>query len=232
MGIDMRQTGMRVVEFAGESWSDAYRQRMEKDWGIRFYDYYGSTEVGLVALECSQMTGMHCWEDIMLLEIVDPETGKALGAGELGEIVVTTLSQEAMPLLRYRTGDVAAWLPYEPCGCGRTFAKISRIKGRTEHMVRVGQASVFPVDVEEVIHGSPELTGEYQILLRKPGVQEVLEVNVEYRPGTEGLQGLATRLEKALESSTGAMSKVNLLPSGKIPAGLRFKAQRITKTYA
>ena len=174
---------------------------------------------------------MHCWEDMMLVEIVDPETGKTLGVGQPGEIVVTTLSQEAMPLLRYRMGDVAAWLPYEPCGCGRTFAKISRIKGRTEHMVRVGQASVFPVDVEEVIHGYPELTGEYQILLRKPGIQAALEVNVEYRPGTEGLQELATRLERALESRTGARSKLNLVPSGKIPAGLRFKAQRIMKTY-
>lgn len=229
MGIDMKQSGLRVVEFAGESWSNAYRQRMERDWGIGFYDTYGATETGIVALECSQKTGMHYWEDMMIVEIVDPETGRTLGPGQLGEIVVTSLYREAMPLLRYRMGDVAAWLPYVPCGCGRTFAKISRIKGRREHMVRVGEARVFPVDVEEVIHGSPELTGEYQIMLRKPGVQEVLEVSTEYHPGTGGLQELAARLERALETSTGARSKFSLVPSGKIPAGLQFKAQRITK---
>jgi len=232
MGIDMKQIGLRVAEFAGESWSNAYRRKMEKEWGIRFYDIYGATETGIVALECSQQAGMHCWEDTILVEIIDPETGKTLGPGELGEVVVTTLYREAMPLLRYRMGDVAAMLPYESCGCGRTFARISRIKGRTEHMVWVGQARVFPVDVEEVIHEAPELTGEYQILLRKPGEQEVLEVNTEYRQGTGGLPELAARLERALEAGTGARSKVNLVPSGKIPAGLQFKAQRLTKTYA
>ncbi|MCX5998199.1 MAG: phenylacetate--CoA ligase, partial [Chloroflexi bacterium] len=232
MGIDLKKTGLRVMECAGESWSNAYRQRMEREWGITFNDSYGSSEMGSVATECSEKTGMHYWEDMMIVEIVDPETGKVLGPGQYGEIVATSLYHEAMPLLRYRMGDVAAWLPYEPCGCGRTLAKISRVKGRTEHMVRVGEARIFPVDVEEVIHGAPELTGEYQIVLRKPGVQEVLEANAEYHPGTGGLDVLAARLEAALETSTGAKSKVNLLPSGKIPAGMQFTAQRITKAYA
>jgi len=231
LGIDIKKIGLRTAFFAGESWSGAYRQKMESDWGISFYDYYGTTEVGEVSVECPEKTGMHCWPDTAIVEIIDPETGEVLGPGQPGEIVATTLWREAMPLLRFRTGDVAEWLEYEPCGCGRTLAKISRIKGRTEHMIKVGKARVFPSDVEEAVHATPGLTGEYQILVKRPGVQEALEVKVEYGPESTDLSILTTSLERTIEHSTGARVKVNLVPPGTIPAGIQWKAQRIAKAY-
>jgi len=228
LGLDLKKAGLRSCTLLGESWSNAFRERVEKDRETRFYDTYGLMEMGVILGECQHRIGMHCLEHLFVLEIVDPETGKVLGPGQLGEIVVTPLWREAMPSLRYRTGDVAEWLQYEPCGCGRTLARTSRIKGRTGHMISVGEAKVFPADVEEIIHAIPELTGEYQII-RKPGIQEALEVRTEYHEGVSQLPALKSRLEKAFAESTAAKSDFHLVPQGTIPPGLRIKAQRIVE---
>jgi len=227
LGLDLGTSGLRTCIMIGESWSNAFRERMERDRATRFYDIYGLMEQGMMLAECPERNGMHCLDHLFVLEIIDPETGEILGAGQPGEIVVTALWREAMPMLRYRTGDVAEWLPYEPCACGRTFARTSRIKGRIAQMITVESARVFPSDVEEVIHTVPELTGEYQIVVRQPGVQTILEVRAEYREGVGELSLLKSRLEGAFEETTGARSNFELVPVGTIPPGIRVKAQRI-----
>jgi len=229
LGFDLKKSGLHTCAFLGESWSNAFRERTEKERPIRFYDIYGLMELGMILGECQERNGMHCLDHLFILEIVDPETGKILGPGQPGEIVVTSLWREAMPLLRYRTGDMAEWLEYQPCRCGRTSARTSRIKGRIGHMIKVGKAKVFPADVEEVIHAAPELTGEYQIIVRKPETQEVLEIRAEHREGMGDLPALKSRLEKAFEKRTGARSNFDLVPRGTVPPGLRVKAQRIVR---
>ena len=165
------------------------------------------------------------------MEIVDPDSGEPLPHGQVGEIVVTTLWKEAMPFIRYRTGDMAMRLEYEECPCGRTFSRISRIKGRISHMVRVGEARIFPVDLEETIQAFPELTGEYQILLQKPGVQDTLEVSIECNPGVKEFDMLRKKLQTRLEESSGVKCKVNLVAYGTLHTGLALKAQRVVKAY-
>jgi len=231
LGIDMKKIGIRTVILGGESWSNTYREKMEREWGAKFYDVYGLVEIGHPFGECFEQSGMHCWEDLFFTEIVDPETEKVLGPGEPGEIILTSLWRDAMPLLRYRTGDVAQWLEDKPCGCGRTLAKISRIKGRTGHMVKAGGAKIFPVDVEEVIQKFPELTGEYQIVLTKPGIQDMLEVKAEYRPEVTELETLKKKLADGLEEATKVKSKVETVPYGTLAPAGGWKAQRIVKTY-
>lgn len=231
IGIDLRKIGMRRGVLAGESWSQSYRKRMEDDMNMKFYDLYGMVEVGHPAGECLEQNGMHTWDDLYIFEIIDPDTLKPLPDGVPGEIVLTPLWRDAMPLIRYRTGDVAFRFPYEQCPCGRTFQRISRIKGRIAHMVKIGEARIFPVDVEEVIQSIPKLSGEYQIILNKPNVQDLLEVKAECSSGVEITSDLTNRLTEELNRSTGVKSKVNLIEFGGFSRGPQLKAERILKNY-
>jgi phenylacetate-CoA ligase len=231
LGIRLEEIGIRKVFLGGEPWSDTYQRRMEKEWGIQFCDLYGLIEVGHPFGECAEKNGMHCLDDLFITEIIDPDTGKAIPCGELGEIVLTPLWREAMPLIRYRTGDVAKLLEYKACHCGRTFPKISRIKARTAHLIKVGKAKIFPIDVEEVLHAAPELSGEYQIILSKPAIQDILEVKAECNPGVEETSPLRAKLEAQLEKATGAKARVEFVPFGQFPRKTTAKAQRIVKRY-
>jgi len=231
LGIDYKKIGLRKAILGGESWSDSYRRRMAQELGIEFYDLYGLAEVGHCAGECGEGDGLHCWDDLFIVEIIDPETEKVLPAGELGEIVVTPLWREAMPLIRYCTGDAARLLEYKPCSCGRTLSKISRIKGRISTLIKVGKTKLFPIDVEEVLHSIPELSGEYQIILSHPEVQEMLEIKAECNLGVELTDMLQRKVETQMEQSLGAKSKVSLVRCGQFPKGIDIKAQRIVKSF-
>ena len=164
------------------------------------------------------------------MEIIDPETEEVLPLGEFGEIVTTPLWIEGMPVIRYRTGDMAKMLEYEPCPCGRTFNRISRIKGRTTQMIKVKDAKLFPIDVEEVIQSFPELGGEYQIIVEKPGPLDILKVKAEYKPEVKERAELKRKVEKELEKATTAKSEVELVSYGELPRAA-MKAQRVIRTY-
>jgi len=138
LGIDIKKSKLRMVIGVAEGWAEARKRKFEEEYGIVFRTAaYGSMEAGVAGSECEEGKGMHMFGELSLVEIIDPETLDVLGPGEEGEIVLTPLLNEAMPLIRYRTNDVGSILPYEPCPCGRTSSKIGMVKGRISHIIRV-----------------------------------------------------------------------------------------------
>ncbi|MBN9387888.1 MAG: phenylacetate--CoA ligase [Chloroflexi bacterium] len=166
--------------FGAEPWTEEIRGKIEQELGLVALDIYGLSEVmgPGVSMECEQKQGLHIWEDHFLPEIVDPATGERLPEGETGELVFTSLTKEAFPVVRYRTGDLCA-LYYEPCPCGRTHARMSKIKGRIDDMFIVRGVNVFPSEIERVLLEFEELAPHYQIILTRPEHLDVVTVLTE-----------------------------------------------------
>jgi phenylacetate-CoA ligase len=169
--------------FGAEPWTEEIRGKIEQELGLVALDIYGLSEVmgPGVSMECEQKQGLHIWEDHFLPEIVDPATGERLPEGETGELVFTSLTKEAFPVVRYRTGDLCA-LYYEPCPCGRTHARMSKIKGRIDDMFIVRGVNVFPSEIERVLLEFEELAPHYQIILTRPEHLDVVTVLTEVSP--------------------------------------------------
>jgi phenylacetate-CoA ligase len=186
---------LRYGIFGAEPWSEALRAKLEAAWGIDACDMYGLSEaIGPgVAAECRENKGaLHVFDDHFLPEIVDPDTGEAVAAGERGELVLTTLTKEAFPVLRYRTGDVTSFVD-GPCPCGRTHRRIARFSGRVDDMLVVRGINVFPSEIEAVVLDDPRLGGQYAIVVDRRSALPELEVHVE---GVS--DGLEQRLQKRL----------------------------------
>ncbi len=181
-GIDLRhRMKVRVGFFGAEPWTEGMRREIEERFGLEAFDIYGLTEVigPGVAAECSLHEGLHINEDHFYAEVVDPQTGKCLQDGEVGELVLTCLTREALPLLRYRTRDLVA-LNHQLCPCGRTSVRMQRVRGRTDDMLIVRGVNIFPTHIEEVLLSHPGLTSNYQILVDRQYDQlDELEVHVE-----------------------------------------------------
>jgi len=185
---------------------------IEAALGLTAVDIYGLSEVmgPGVSAECVEARdGAHVNEDHFLVEVVDPGSGEPLADGEVGELVFTTLTKEALPLLRYRTGDLAS-ITREPCACGRTFARMSRVVGRTDDMLIIRGVNVFPSEVERALLAIPELTPHYQLIVERPEHLDELSVQVE---GTVE----ASLVRKQLASALGLTARVEVLPPGSIP---------------
>jgi phenylacetate-CoA ligase len=163
-----------------EPWTEEIRTKIEQQLGITALDIYGLSEVlgPGVSMECEHKNGLHIWEDHFLAEIIDPATGEALQAGETGELVFTSLTKEAFPVVRYRTGDLCN-LNYEACACGRTHARMGKIKGRIDDMLIVRGVNVFPSEIERVLLEFEELAPHYQIVLERPDILDVVTVQCE-----------------------------------------------------
>jgi len=226
LGINTKETKLSLIVGAGEPLAETVRKKVKSEYGVSLYMVYGSTEVGPVAGECELQGGMHITADHYIVEIIDPQTKQALAPGEEGEVVVTTLQNEAMPLIRCRMGDIASLLPYEPCPCGRTHPKMSLVKGRVGHIIRVKGKKLLPIDVEEVLTSIPDLGNEYQIITGGRQELDRLKVKVETRPGIGELKRLKEQTEQVLHQRLGVDSEVELVPSGSLPRVL-FKAQRL-----
>src|SRR6266536_2276142 len=180
-GIDPRSAGVRYGMFGAEPWTEGMRQKLEELWGIVAIDFYGLSEIigPGVAAECAEgRNGLHVNEDHFLPEVVDPGTGHALPAGEEGELVLTALSKEALPMLRYRTGDVTA-LDVEPCRCGRTTARMARIKGRTDDMLVIKGVNLYPSQLEAALLTLPDLAPHYLLVVDRSQGFPAIEVHVE-----------------------------------------------------
>ena len=208
---------LRVGVFGAEPWSDSMREHIQAETGIRAHDIYGLSEIigPGVGIECTHRNGLHLFEDHFYPEIVDPETGKVLPDGAEGELVLTTLSKEAMPMIRYRTRDITALDP-EQCACGRTLRRIRRIGRRSDDMFIIRGVNVFPSQVETALLKVEGTLPHYQIVLtREKGLDE-MEVQVEVTPEVfsdeiRGLQALQGKLETAIEQVLGIRVKVTLV---------------------
>ncbi len=188
-GVDPRSVPLRYGLFGAEPWTEAMRRQLEELWGLRAVDFYGLSEIigPGVASECVEArAGLHVNEDHFLPEIIDPDSGEPLDPGQEGELVLTCLTKEALPLIRYRTGDVTSLDP-EPCRCGRTLARIGRIKGRTDDMLVIKGVNVYPSQVEAALLTLGDLAPHYQIVVDRTEAFPKLAVHVE--PSEELVQG-------------------------------------------
>ena len=180
MGINPNGLSLRVGLFGAEPWSEAMRHEINEKLGIRATDNYGLSEVmgPGVAGECQECNGLHISEDHFLLEVIDPETLEPVAPGEVGELVVTTLTKEAFPMIRYRTRDLTR-LIHEPCPCGRTFTRMTRIMGRTDDMLIIKGVNVFPVQIEKVLFEIEGTAPHYQIVIERENHNDKVTVLVE-----------------------------------------------------
>lgn len=194
MGIDPRQTSVEYGIFGAEPWSEEMREQLEEKFAIKAVDIYGLSEVmgPGVSIECYEaQDGLHIAEDHFLAEIIDPNTGEVLPYGEEGELVFTSLTKEAFPVIRYRTGDIASLNP-EKCKCGRTTIRMSRIKGRVDDMLIIRGVNVFPTEIESILLSFKELAPCYQVVIDREGALDRFEVHceltMEYMSGIEDFE--------------------------------------------
>ena len=216
MGLTPDQIPLKAGIFGAEAWSEEMRQSIQNTLGIKAYDIYGLTEISGpgVAFECSQQNGMHINEDHFIAEVIDPETGEPLPDGTQGELVFTTLTKKAFPLLRYRTRDICV-LSREKCPCGRTHVKMSKPRGRTDDMLIIRGVNVFPSQIETVLlnQGYP---ANYQIIVDRVNNSDTLDVKVEMTPEmfTDNVGEISERQKKlvdGLRSMLGIGAKVSLV---------------------
>ncbi len=226
-GIAPGTLSLRAGFFGAEPWSEALRAQLESRLGIRTVDTYGLTEVlgPGVAFECEARRGLHVNEDHFIAEIVDPATLAVKRPGEEGELVLTTITKEGFPLVRYRTGDLTSLDP-SPCPCGRTLARIARIQGRIDDMINLGDVKVFPSQVEEVIAATEGVEPHYELIVDRVDGIDTLEVRVEIAedlPGVDevrALERLKERIARRLAASLAIPAKVTLAePKSLVRAG-------------
>ena len=211
---------LRRAYLGSEPYSEETRNKIEKFFGIDVYNSYGLSEMNGpgVAFECMEKDGMHLWEDNFIMEIIDPETGDKLPEGEKGELVLTTLCREAMPILRYRTRDIAMIIPGK-CKCGRTHRRISRIIGRSDDMIIIRGVNIFPQQIEQVLMGIKAVAQNYQIVLEAYDQMTVrVEISKDLFDGrVEHLVNLQNEITEKLRSEILVKPKVELLEPGTLP---------------
>jgi phenylacetate-CoA ligase len=229
-GVDPRRDlALRKAFVGAEPYTEETRSKIEQALGIEVYNSYGLSEMNGpgIAFECEHKCGMHIWEDNFLIEVVDPRTGEPLADGQTGELVLTTLCREAMPLLRYRTRDITSIIP-APCSCGRTHRRLHRITGRSDDMLIVRGVNIYPQQIERVLMSLPSVGRNYQIVL--DGLDE-MTVNVELAEAgfdghVEHLTRLQTEIVDRLRAEILTKPRVHLVPPGTLPVS-EGKAKRV-----
>ncbi len=233
MKIDPKtDTSLKFAFLGAEPHSEKTRLKIEELYGLKAFNSYGLSEMNGpgVAFECPFQDGLHLWEDHFLMEIIDPDTLKLLPEGEEGELVITTLTREGMPILRYRTKDLTRVIP-GPCPCGRTHRRIERIKGRTDDMLIIKGVNIFPIQVEKKLMEIPGVGRNFQIILEREGFNDDMivrvEVEKEYFDGDIlHLERLQRRIVEELKSDILITPKVELVEPNTLPKG-EGKAQRV-----
>jgi phenylacetate-CoA ligase len=217
-GIDIRTLPLRIGIFGAEPWTDAMRTDIEDKMGITAVNIYGLSEImgPGVSMECAvAKDGMHIWEDHFLPEIIDPVTGEQLPPGETGELVITTLTKEGIPLIRYRTRDITS-LNYTPCACGRSHVRMRRITGRSDDMLIIRGVNVFPSQIESIILETEGASPHYQIIVTRDGNLDHMEIQVEvdetmFSDAIKNLQRIEGRIQKTIKEFLGVSTKVRLV---------------------
>ena len=222
-------TGGLGAHYGAEPWSDAMRRDLEARLGLKAVDVYGLSEImgPGVACECHGIqSGLHGWEDHFLFETIDPETMQPLPLGSTGELVITTLTKEAQPMIRYRTRDITR-LSKQPCACGRTHVRILRVTGRNDDMLIIRGVNVYPSQVEAVLVGFPGIAPHYQIVLTREGALDAMTVEVELAPGFAGDHfGKAEEVTHHIKSLIGVTCRVSVKEEGEVPRS-QGKAVRV-----
>lgn len=217
-GIDFEQLPLRLGLFGAEPWTEEMRHDIEHKLHISATNIYGLSEVmgPGVAMECAEAkAGMHIYEDHFLPEIIDPVSGEQLPPGSTGELVLTTLTKEGIPLVRYRTRDITS-LNYVPCECGRTHVRMNRIFGRSDDMLIIRGVNVFPTQIESLLLETEGVSPHYQIVLTREGSLDNMEVQVElsetgFSDAIKGLQLREARIQKSIKEFLGVTAKVSLV---------------------
>ena len=232
-GIDIRGLKLRVGIFGAEPWTESMRREIETKLNIKAIDIYGLSEIlgPGVAIECIEaQKGLHIWEDHFIAEIIDPANGEVLPPGELGELVITTITKEGIPMIRYRTRDITRLIP-EPCICGRTHMRLARMSGRTDDMLIIRGVNVFPSQIESVLINIEGLEPHYQLIVEREGTLDTLEIQVEVNEKTfsdeiKVLQDLSDRIRKEIKDLLGITCKIRLVEP-KTLARSEGKAKRV-----
>jgi phenylacetate-CoA ligase len=232
-GIDIRKLKLRIGIFGAEPWSESIRREIEEKLGIKAIDIYGLSEIlgPGVGIECIEAQhGLHIWEDHFIPEIIDPETGEVLPVGERGELVITTITKEGIPMLRYRTRDITRLIP-EPCLCGRTHLRLERMSGRSDDMLIIRGVNVFPSQIESVLMTIEGIEPHYQLIVDREENLDTLEVQVEVNEQTfsdevKVLQDLSGSIRKEIKDLLGITCKVRLVEPKTI-ARSEGKAKRV-----
>ena len=233
MGVDTRRSPLRVGVHGAEPWTEGMRREIEETWNIKAMDIYGLSEIigPGVAEECQAQDGLHVFSDVFLPEVIDPDTGEPRPDGKDGELVITTLTKEALPLIRYRTGDIVS-ITHEPCKvCGRTSPRMSKVRGRTDDMLSIRGVNVFPSQIESVLLEVEGAKPHYQLIVDRQGSLDQLEVQVEIDEGVfsdeiKVLEDLERRIHRELESVLGLSVSVRLVEPRTIERSVG-KAKRV-----
>lgn len=237
MGIDPRRdTKLRTLIIGAEPHSDEQRRRIEDMLGVKAYNSFGMSEMcgPGVAFECPEQNGLHIWEDYYIVEIVNPDTLEPVPEGEIGELVLTTINREAMPLLRYRTRDLTRILPGD-CPCGRHHKRLDRMKGRSDDMMILKGVNIFPIQIENILMQFKELGNEYLITLTNLEANDEMTVEVELNDFTDDygfLQRLTKEITRQLKDEILITPRVKLVPKGSLPKqeGKAVRVKDLRKT--
>lgn len=235
-GVDLRRSPLRYGVFGAEPWSEALRHELQERFGIKAVDIYGLSEImgPGVACECHiAQSGLHGWEDHFLFEVIDPKTLAPKPFGEEGELVITTLTKEALPMIRYRTRDITR-LDDSPCACGRTHLRIMRVTGRDDDMLIIRGVNVYPSQLEAVLVAFPGLSPHYQIVLTRAGALDAMTVEVELAPGAreddEARARKGVEVRHHIKSMIGVTCDIAVKRQGEVPRSqgkaVRVKDQR------
>ncbi|MBN2643598.1 MAG: phenylacetate--CoA ligase [Victivallales bacterium] len=231
-GIDIRELGLKAGFFGAEPWSENMRLDIQNKLGLKAYDIYGLTEIigPGVAAECAEQQGLHIFEDLFYPEIINPDTGEVLPDGEKGELVITTLTREGSPILRYRTRDITFIIP-EPCRCGRTLRRIHRLFGRNDDMLIIRGVNVFPSQIEEILLRIEGVEPHYQIVVERQGMLDTMEVRVEvnetiFSDEIRRLEFLEKSIRDEIKTGLGVNAAVKLVEPKTI-ARSEGKAKRV-----
>ncbi len=232
-GVDFRKLPLRIGIFGAEPWTEDMRRDIEDKLGITAIDIYGLSEImgPGVGIECHEaQKGLHVMEDHFLVEIIDPDTGEVLPPGEVGELVITTLTKEAQPLIRYRTRDITR-LDKVPCRCGRTLARVHRMMGRSDDMLIIRGVNVFPSQIESILLETEGLSPHYLLVVKREGNLDTLEVHVEvdeklFSDEIKNLQRMESKIQRTIKEYLGVTTQVKLVEPRSIQRS-EGKAKRI-----
>ena len=232
-GINFEEIGLKAIGFGAEMWTAEMRDRIEETFKTKAYNIYGLTELmgPGIGMECGAQNGLHIAEDFFYPEIIDPKTGIALPEGTHGELVLTNLERESMPVIRFRTKDLTA-LHYDTCKCGRTLARMERITGRSDDMLKVKGVAVFPSQIEKALLKVSDIEPHYQIIVTRPDIMDEIEIKVEaseslFSDDIKEMIDVKRKIGEYIQNEIGIAVKVSLVAPKSIPRSTKGKIQRV-----